>query len=212
MSKTKKLLIAAVCLVAILTTAVVGTIAWLTDKTATVTNTFSPSNIDITLTEGAFNGKMVPGVKIAKNPVVTVKANSEACWLFVKIDENLGAWTANGEPFTNYLAYSVITGTDGWTKLSDGIYYRQVAASTADQSFNILGAGTLKLNDVVYSWDANQVLVRPDVTKADMDKLYVAGAVQPTLSFTAYAIQQESFGTAAAAWAEIETSYPTQNS
>ena len=201
MSKTKKLLIAAVCLVAILTSAVVGTIAWLTDKTATVTNTFSPSNIDITLTEGTFNGKMVPGVKIAKNPVVTVEGGSEACWLFVKIDEDLGAWTANGEPFTNYLAYSVITGTDGWTKLSDGIYYRQVAASAENQSFNILGAGTLTVNGITCTWAENQVLVRPDVTKADMDKLYVANAVMPTLKFTAYACQQEGITTPENAWA-----------
>ena len=195
MSKTKKLLIAAVCLVAILTTAVVGTIAWLTDKTATVTNTFSPSNINITLTETKGTGssetakdfKMVPGTAITKDPVVTVKKNSEACWLFVKIDENLGAWAVNNKPFSNYLTYSVITGENGWTELGDGVYYRKVAASTEDQSFNVLVD--------------NEVNVLGTVTKADMDKLYATGAKYPTLSFTAYAIQQEGFTDVAAAWA-----------
>ena len=200
MSKTKKLLIAAVCLVAILTSAVVGTIAWLTDKTATVTNTFSPSNIGITLTETKGTGssetakdfKMVPGTTIDKDPVVTVKADSEACWLFVKIDK------VNN--FDNFMTFAV---ADGWTALNgvSGVYYRQVAASNADQPFGILGAGAWTVNDS-YTWAANQVLVRPDVTKADMKTLYDAGTDKyPTLSFTAYAIQQEGFTDVAAAWA-----------
>lgn len=207
MSKTKKLLIAAVCLVAILTSAVVGTIAWLTDKTATVTNTFSPSTIDLELDESDdLVLKMVPGKTITKDPVVTVKKNSEACWLFVKIEKTNG--------FDNFMAYAI---AGGWTELTTvegvtGVYYRQVAASNADQPFGILGAGAWTVNNS-YTWAANQVLVRPDVTKTAMDNLYKAGADgYPTLNFTAYAIQQEGFGTAAAAWAEIETSYPTQNS
>ena len=199
MTKTKKLLIAAVCLVAILTTAVVGTIAWLTDKTETVKNTFSPSNIDITLTETKGTGtlpnktfKMVPGTTITKDPMVTVEAGSEACWLFVKITEDLGAWTADGKTFANYLTYSVITGNDGWTPLTgvSGVYYRKVAASDADQHFNVLVG--------------NAVNVLDTVTKADMDKLYATDAEMPTLTFTAYACQKEGFADAAAAWNEAK--------
>ena len=196
MSKTKKLLIAAVCLVAILTTAVVGTIAWLTDKTATVTNTFSPSTIDLELDESDdLVLKMVPGKTITKDPVVTVKKNSEACWLFVKIDKV--------NDFDTFMTFAI---ADGWTALDgvSGVYYRQVAASNADQPFGILGAGAWTVNNS-YTWAANQVLVRPDVTKASMDNLYTAGADSyPTLNFTAYAIQQEGFADAAAAWAEAK--------
>ena len=205
MTKTKKLLIAAVCLVAILTTAVVGTIAWLSD-TATVTNTFSPSNIDITLTESEnLNLKMVPGTTITKDPKVTVEAGSEACWLFVKIDENLGAWAGGQNTFSNYLTYSVITtGTNGWTPLDgvSGVYYLEGAASTADQTFNVLVD--------------NKVNVLGTVTKDMMDALYnndgtVKTAAVPTLTFTAYAIQQVGFGTATAAWTEVvNTWHPTQ--
>lgn len=193
MTKMKKLLIAAVCLVAILTSAVVGTIAWLTDKTETVKNTFSPSNIDITLAESKnLDLKMVPGTTITKDPVVTVKKGSEACWLFVKIDEDLGAWAAEGKTFANYLTYSVITGNDGWTALDgvSGVYYRQVAASTEDQPFYVLVD--------------NAVNVLATVKEADMDKLYATDAEMPTLSFTAYACQQEGFANAAAAWTEAQ--------
>lgn len=203
MSKTKKLLIAAVCLVAILTSAVVGTIAWLTDKTATVTNTFSPSNINITLTETKGTGssetakdfKMVPGTTIDKDPVVTVKANSEACWLFVKIDES-----AN---FGDFMTYAI---ADGWTKLTtvqgvSGVFYRKVdASSTADQSFGILGEGTLTVNSITCTWDTDEVLVLPTVTKTAMNALTEAN--YPTLTFTAYAIQQAGIeNDASVAWA-----------
>ena len=201
MSKTKKLLIAAICLVAILTTAVVGTIAWLTDKTETVKNTFSPSNIDITLTETKGTGtlpnktfKMVPGTTIDKDPVVTVEAGSEACWLFVKIEK------ANN--FDAFMAFAVAA---GWTELTagSGIYYREVAASNADQPFSILGAGTLTVNSIECTWAADKVLVRPDVTETMMESLTDV-TKYPTLTSTAYAIQQEGFANAAAAWTEAQ--------
>lgn len=104
-----------------------GTIAWLTATTASVTNTFTVGNIDITLDETTTDYKMVPGNTIAKDPKVTVKAGSEACWLFVKIEES-----AN---LDNYISYDV---AEGWTKLNttpaDTIYYRSVDALTAENA------------------------------------------------------------------------------
>ena len=89
-----------------------GTIAWLTAQTEAVTNTFTVGNINIELAETTGETyKMVPGNTIAKNPTVTVKANSEACWLFVKIEESTN--------LTNFISYTV---DSGWTKLQDGVY------------------------------------------------------------------------------------------
>ena len=66
-----------------------GTVAWLTDKSDTVVNTFTDSDIDITLTESTGTEyKMVPGYTISKDPKVTVKADSEKCYLFVKLDKS----------------------------------------------------------------------------------------------------------------------------
>ena len=204
MTLRKKLLITIACLSVILCTLVTGTIAWLTAETTTITNTFTPSNISISLTEttgGEY--KMVPGTTIKKDPVVTVAANSEACWLFVKVEEKLGAWVGNSAEFSNYLTYSVITGSDGWTQLMDnnnnpvsGIYYREVGAFTTAQEFHVL------VDD--------KITVSPSVTKGMMDMLYnqdgsVKEAVLPTLTFTAYACQREGFDSAAAAWTEITT-------
>ena len=157
-----------------------GTIAWLTAETAPVTNTFTVGDINIELAETTTNYKMVPGNTIAKDPKVTVKAGSEACWLFVKVVESNTLGT--------YIDYDMAS---GWTALSgvDGVYYREVAASAADQTFSVLAD--------------NKVTVYDTVTKAQMDALKVAGATQPTLTFTAYACQKDNVADAAAAWAKI---------
>ena len=205
MTMRKKLLITIACLSVILCTMIVGTFAWLTDKTGSVTNTFTPSNIKIGLTESDnLDLKMVPGTTITKDPVVTVAANSEKCWVFVEIKEELGVWSDNGGKFSDYLTYTVITGENGWTQLLDnnntpvsGVYYREVDASETAQGFPVL--------------KDNKIMVNASVTKGMMDEFYnaegtlksEADAKRPTLTFTAYACQREGFSSAAAAWAEI---------
>lgn len=70
--------------------AVGGTIAWLTATTEPVVNTFTYGKIKIELTETTGTEyKIIPGVNISKDPKVTVKADSEACWLFVKVAEKV---------------------------------------------------------------------------------------------------------------------------
>lgn len=157
-----------------------GTIAWLTATTTPVTNTFTVGNIDIALAETTSNYKMVPGNTIAKDPTVTVKANSEACWLFVKIEES--------DNLKSYIDYSV---AEGWTALTGvtGVYYREVAATTTDTAFSVL--------------TSDQVTVKNTVTKADMDAIANNTASKPTLTFTAYACQKDNVADAATAWAKL---------
>ena len=196
MTLRKKLLITIACLSVILCTLVTGTIAWLTDETTSIKNEFAPSTINIELAESEnLDLQMVPGATIKKDPVVTVTANSEACYLFVQINENLGAWDALGKAFTDYLTYTVAA---GWESLNGyvGVYYRTVSTSGNQQDFHVLAD--------------DQVTVGPSVTKGMMDMLYnqdgsVKEAVLPTLTFTAYACQGEGFDSAAAAWTEITT-------
>ncbi len=151
--------------------AVGGTMAWLTDKTQDVKNTFTTSDVDIELTEtkGITNGdtrefKMIPGYTIEKDPKVTVKAVSEKCYLFVKVVESTN--------FGNFMTYEM---AEGWTELTgvDGVYYREVDDTDADQDFTVI--------------KDNKVSVEETVTKADMNGL--TEATYPTLTFTAYACQ-----------------------
>ena len=175
--RTLAVLIAAIMVVAC---AVGGTLAWLKSQTQEVVNTFTAGDINITLAETTSNYKMVPGNDIAKDPKVTVKAGSEACWLFVKIEKS-----------TNFDSFMTYTVANGWTALGEaypGVYYRTVAASTADTAFDVLAN--------------NKVTVKDSVTKSMMDEITNGTANAPTLTFTAYAVQSSGFSTAAAAWAE----------
>ena len=188
-SVSSKAFVVMLALVLALGCAVGGTIAWLTKTTDPVVNTFTYGNIDITLTETVpenRQAKIIPGKDIPKDPKVTVKANSETCYLFVKVVED-GTFVANKVTYT--------IRADGWTK-GDGtdipadVYYREVPAATTDTAFYMLTVNTANPNGVV--------TVSPELNKDE-----IATATNPTLTFTAYAIQKEGFADAKAAWAKI---------
>ena len=170
----KKKTLALVLALTLLVAGVVG--GTLADQTAEVKNTFTVGDINIGLTETTTDYKMVPGNTIAKDPTVTVKANSEACWLFVKVTESTD--------LKDFITYAI---AEGWTALPgvDGVYYREVPASAADQTFSVLAG--------------DAVTVKIDVTRAMLE---TAKTDAPTLTFKAYAIQRDHFATADAAWAE----------
>ena len=162
------------------------TVAWLTDKTETITNTFTNSDVGITLTEtqGTDNGvngksfKMVPGQPIGKDPKVQVLANSEECWVFVKLEES-----PNLDDFITYTVDS------GWTQLPgvDGVYYREQDATGANPSnaYSVIAG--------------DEVTVNGNVTK----EMLTTNFTEPTLKVTAYAVQKAGSADAASAWAKL---------
>lgn len=177
-----KTLVALLSLVLLLGCSLGGTLAWLADSTGPVTNTFTVGDIDITLVETTEDYKIVPGVNIAKDPKVTVLANSEACWLFVKIEES-----AN---WPDELTYTI---ADDWTELTGvtGVYYREVDAETAKNGDNwqVLAGDTTYPDGVV---NVSDTLTKGDLQEFASDK--------PTLTFTAYAVQREGVDEVVAAW------------
>lgn len=176
----KKKLTTVLAIVLVVALSVAGTYAYLTDKTDTIENTFTVGNVNITLAETTGNSyKMVPDTAIHKDPKVTVEAKSEACWLFVKVEKS--------DNFDDFMTCDM---ANGWTKLEDGVFYRPVEASDADQVFPVLANDT--------------VSVKSDVTKDMMDAIEKGTATNPTLTFTAYACQTAGFeDNAAGAWAEV---------
>ena len=177
-----------------------GTMAWLIDDTTPVSNVFTDSDIEITLNETTKDYKMIPGHTIDKDPKVSVAKGSEDCYLFVKIDES-----AN---YDTYLAdYAV---TDGWNgELGNGVYYRIVKTSDETREFSLLKSGKYdSLNDGEFTWKDNQVLVKPEVTKAQMNAIKDGSVDEPTLTFTAYAVQLYKTNgtefTAEEAWAKAK--------
>lgn len=194
-AKVRRVLFTLSLVLVMMVVAVGGTMAWLTDSTTNVTNTFTPTNIDIDLAETKGTSfEIIPGKTHEKDPKVTVAAGSEKSWVFVKVIENSASYITGttADPVTNYVAlthYISYSMADGWTLLSEDtdkdtltttkVYYRIVDESTTAQPFDVIAENTVTIKDTV--------------TKADMDKLYTTGAVNPTLDFTAYAIQYEGF-------------------
>jgi predicted ribosomally synthesized peptide with SipW-like signal peptide len=154
---------------------VATTMAWLTDSTNKITNEFTIGKIDVELDESNFNdNKLVPGKTLTKNPRVTVKQDSEKCYLFVEVEiaDDLAA----------VINYSI---DDGWSLLTTdtnatrdnykGIIYRIVdTATNDDQVYPIL--------------KNNQVIVKgKEITAAELSKV----DVNDTFSFAAYAVQYD---------------------
>lgn len=176
----KKAWVSLVAVVLVLCCAVGGTLAWLTAKTGEVKNTFSPSDINITLTEtlntdtdgngenDAWKADMIPGFSYKKDPIVTVTDGSVDCYLFVKFEEKNSAST--------YLTYiSTLKAENGWTQgdgkdIPSNVWYRVVKSSDATKSWNLL--------------DGDTIAVKNTVTKDTM-----ATAATAELVYTAYASQ-----------------------
>lgn len=157
-SVSSRAFIALLALVLVIGCVAGGTVAWLVATSDTVTNTFTYGDINITLAEttGA-NYKVIPGTTIKKDPTVTVKNGSEACYLFVKV-EKVGMFTG--------MSYEI---ADGWTELESGVYYRLVDAVTADTSFEVI-----KGNEITVS----ETLTKENIPSAQPTLKITAYAVQ----------------------------------
>lgn len=189
-SKSLTLVLAiSLAFVLVISCSVGATLAWLSDTSEEVTNVFTTSNIDIELTEtdtdpaldgNQYNYKMIPGWTIDKDPVVTVKAGSEDCYVFIKVDKS--------ENLDKYIAYNI---EPEW-KLVPGqtnVYYVVCPDITADRNIKILAPGSKEFDGVPYSWSNNEVLTLPTVTKEMMNDINNGKETLPTLTFTAYASQ-----------------------
>lgn len=191
-TKLTKVLALTLCAVLLVVGSVMGTVAYLT-STATVQNTFTYGNVAITMSETdtdiygdpienaapvtSNDYKLIPGKTYKKDTTVTVMGNSEACYLFVKIDAAFASIDSN--------VSTQITG-NGWSPLADetGVYYKTVSASTGNQDFKIIDEFTVS-------------------TAAKVEDIDDFNNVEATI--VAYAIQQSGFDTTAAAWAQAKT-------
>ncbi len=191
----KKLIIVSVALVLVVCFAVGMTIAYLTSTPGPVTNTFTVGKVEITLDEtdvdeygAAVSGAdrvtaneylLIPGHNYTKDPTVHVQPGSEACYVFVKVEDGLAAIEADTTIAAQIAA-------NGWTELETGVYYKTQAKVASDASavdLTVFGSFTLK-------------------TDAD-----VSGYADAQIKITAYAIQQDGL-TVAQAWAALNPTNP----
>lgn len=170
-----------------------GTVAWLVSKPDPIVNVFTVGNINATLTEAAKTEKkefkIVPGVDITKDPVATVTANSEDCYLFVQLTEaNWPTFTEAGKT-TRKVKYEI---AGGWKELKSEngvyVYYREVTKSDTDQPFDVLQDNKVTVSSTLTKEEANEMDLAIKTTGA------------PELTVAVYAVQKVGMASAADAW------------
>ena len=147
--KNRKMLLNLLVLVLVAAISITGTLAFLTDKTGEVKNTFTVGEVKIDLKEKkvAENGsvpegtaaanyteteqsyKIFPGGTYNKAPAVLVDADSEECYVFVKLTNGMETFEATGE---GTIAAQMVA--NGWTLKDEtnGIWqYDEIAEPSA---------------------------------------------------------------------------------
>ena len=207
MKSKKKVFLTVLCAAALVVASVLGTMAFLTSKTATVDNTFTVGNVAITLDEAKTNDngngkpvegaarvtentyKLIPGHEYTKDPTIHVAAGSENSYVFVKVVNGL----ADAEAATddNYKNVAAQMKANGWQQLTvkgttvANVYYKE----------SPVAAG----NDITVF---EKFKAKNDLTN---EQLQTLGTKHITV--IGYAIQADGFNTAAAAWEAAPTDW-----
>lgn len=205
MKRTKKILVTLLCAVLLVTGTVAVTVAYLTDS-ASVQNTFTFGRVGISLDEAKVNTDgtlvaeaerveaneyhLIPGHEYTKDPIIHVDEDSEDCWLFVKLKNDL-------QPIIASQTIEEQMESNRWTCIdaTKNIWaYEEIVSANDDVSV----FGEFKLID-----NAN---VAQYATQKDGEGNVTGGK---TIDVTAYAVQADGFNdtektakeNAVAAWA-----------
>lgn len=196
MKNAKKIMLLVLCAALLVGATVAGTVAYLTDN-KTVTNTFTVGKVEIDMDEaktdeyGVKDGDtrvttgnaylLVPGHTYVKDPTIYVKDNSEACYVFVKIDNGIAAYIESLDTQLASNTWTKLTGVDG----VDNVWYKECTKSEEGHTLNVFGSFTVLDN-------ANNIAGWENIAPTAND-----------IVVTAYAIQKDSMGDAADAWTKL---------
>lgn len=185
MKKTSKALLLSLCAVVLVTASVLGTMAYLT-STDEVVNTFTVGNVAITLDETDVDNstpgeddrdkanayKLLPGHEYVKDPIVHVGADSEDCYLFVKVENEIADIEDASKSVESQMT------ANGWTPVTSqsGVYIYTQSGSPA-----VVTAGT----DVPVF---ESFTINGEVTGEEL-----AAYENKQITVTAYAIQADGF-------------------
>lgn len=153
-----------------------GSLAWLTDKTDPISNTFTIGNIelgtnDTPSTVSTENITYVPGQTIERDVTFTVAQGSEPSYLFIRIQEENNTASGLDGKVVGYSVNSDLAAVPG----HDGYYYMVVDTPAEDKSISVF------VN--------NQFTINAGLTKNAID---APGFQHPTISVTAAAVQKEN--------------------
>ena len=190
MKKFAKVMAFMLCAALLVCGGIFGTLAYLTSQTGTITNTFTVGNVKITLDEGKIdadgqipddtdrttenqNFKLMPGGEYEKDPTIKVDANSESCYIYVQVVNEIANIEAADTIATQMAA-------NGWVAL-DGV------------------ANVYCKKDAVAA-GSTHVLFSTVKISGDVDNETLANYMNKTIKITGYAVQSYGFDTAKDAW------------
>lgn len=195
MKTRNKALILTLCAVLLVVATVMGTLAYLTAQTDTITNTFTVGKVALTLDEAKVDAygvaeqgaarvkanayKLIPGHSYTKDPTVHVTADSENSYIFVKVENGIAALEAQDN---NTIAKQIVD--KGWMALNGvaNVYYKEYTSKNTVE--NLVVFESFKIADAVSGTDA-----------------WNAISENTKITVTAYAVQKDGFADAKAAWA-----------
>ena len=205
----KKIALMVTSLVLVVAMAVGGTLAYMSHTTQSVENTFTVGSVAITLDEAKVNTagekvdadgtvnqnstarvtegneyRLFPGRTYVKDPTVHVTANSEPCYVFVKVENGISDYEVTGE---GSIASQI---DDSWTLVTGetNIYY-----------YNTLVPTSSSVQDLVVF---EQFTINSGLGNADFEQFGT-----PVITIVAYAIQADTFDNANAAWAAAPSNW-----
>lgn len=213
MKKTKAILMA-LCAVLLVAASVMGTLAYLT-STDTVTNTFTVGKVAITLDEAKVNADgtpvqgvarvnankyhLLPGHTYKKDPTIHVAADSEDCYLFVKVENGIAdieAATTIADQMT----------AKGWAPITDGsnvyVYIGTEADAAAPLAVTHGSNVPVFDNFTILGTVTNDQLAGGAVDPSNPDGATTPSYGNAQVIVTAYAVQADGFAnkTAAEIW------------
>lgn len=204
-----KILVVALAVTMIALASVSATLAWLYDKEDVNISTFTVGKVYISLSDTEISFHIVPGAREKKTPVITVEKDSEKAYVFVEIEESIGALNVDGKNYT-FATFVTYTKDSAWQPVpgETNVYYQLVNKSAEDQTLPLLAVipDDADGNTISYPGNITNDMLQPAQTATSG-----AAGTPPTLKYTAYAIQADYTGTAAEAWAKVEAAYPQNN-
>lgn len=216
MKNAKKIFLICLCVAAVFTTAIVGTLAWLMDTDSAV-NTFTIGQVHITVDEAKVNADgtpvvgadrvktneyhILPGMTYTKDPTLTVEADSEDAYArMILTVHNTSAVQAILDKY-NLGDFSVLIG--GWDKdiwLYEG-YTEDTTANTISFEFRYKEIVSKSTTDTKLAALFETLVVPGEITGEEMQALYDGGFKMEVFG---HAIQAAGFDTADLAWAAFD--------
>lgn len=208
MKSKHKALLLALCAVLLVAASVFGTVAYLTDTEA-VTNTFTVGRVGLKLDEADVKPDgtldtdkrvleneyhLLPGRTYIKDPTIYIDADSEECYLFVKVENGIKKIETTDSTKTIAAQMKDL----GWVLIDEanGIY---VLDKKGDKTYTVFGEAEVEVFKT-FTIDGDKVVNVPEGETVPDGKYDLSDYEKAEVTVTAYAVQVAGFDNAEAAW------------